>query len=54
MDVETGFPCLNCGAETQVFYYKTGERAGWVCPDCKQRGYFEHVGAKDKAILIEA
>ncbi len=24
-----------CSADTQAFYNKTGERAGWVCPVCK-------------------
>lgn len=51
MDVESGFPCLKCGApEVHVFYFKTGERAGWSCSVCKRRGYFKD----NKAILSEA
>ena len=55
MDVEPGFPCLNCGnPEVQVFWSKIGLREGWSCPVCKSRGYFKHEGARDIAILIEA
>ena len=39
---ESGFPCLNCGANTQIFYASmTGERLGWSCPNCKMRGFFK-------------
>jgi DNA-directed RNA polymerase subunit RPC12/RpoP len=54
VEIGPSFPCINCGADVQVFYYKTGERAGWSCPECKSRGFFKHQGARDQAILIEA
>ena len=55
MEVEPGFPCLRCGADTEVFFSsKTGKRRGWSCPQCKARGFFRHRGARDQAIMIEA
>jgi DNA-directed RNA polymerase subunit RPC12/RpoP len=51
VEIEPGFPCLNCGADVQVFFYKTGERAGWTCPTCKHRGWFNVL---NQAILAEA
>lgn len=54
MEVDAGFPCPKCGAETQVFYSsKTGARIFWTCQGCKARGYF--MGPRnEKAILLEA
>ncbi len=54
MDVEPGFPCPSCGADTQIFYSaKTGARIAWTCEAYKARGYF--TGPRnEKAILLEA
>jgi len=51
MEAEPGFPCPNCGHETQVFYStKTGDRIAWSCSNCKARGYFVH---PRRAMLLE-
>ena len=56
MDIEPGqFPCINCGADTQVFYSsKTGDKLGWSCLECKAHGWFMGLAGKEKAMLLEA
>ena len=34
---------LNCGGQTEVFYYNEGQRAGWIDRACKTRAYLRAI-----------